>query len=55
MSFESIENMDGKILLVWFLEMVKTTQQQPNLIHNNKEFYTKYQHYYNELLNRLEK
>ena len=55
MSLESLENMDGKMLFVHFLEMVKTNEKQPNLIHNNKDFYMRYQHYYNELLNRLAK
>jgi len=55
MNLESLENMDGKMLFVHFLEMVKLTQNQPMVIKENKDFYIKYQHYYNELLNRLEK
>lgn len=55
MNYENLENENGKILFVHFLQMVRTTVQQPNLIHNNKDFYIKYNHFYNELLNRLEK
>jgi len=55
MNFESIENMNSKMLFVQFLEMVKTNEKQPNLIKTNKDFYLRYNHYYNELLNRLEK
>lgn len=55
MSYESLENMNGKMLFVHFLEMVKTNEKQPLLMQTNKDFYMRYQHYYNELLNRLEK
>lgn len=55
MSYESIENMNGNVLFKQFIEMVKTNEKQPLLMQTNKEFYMRYQHYYNELLNRLEK
>lgn len=55
MLFDKLQQIDTMTLFNEYIKMVKLSTKQPYLLKENKEFYLKYNHYYNELLNRLEK